>query len=144
MAANVQPIYPKQPNTSFNTISAANTAKDGTGTVVLGWTVGLNGSRLDAIKCVPLGTNVASVLRIFQNNGGANSTPTNNGLFQEISLPATTVTEVAAQTPIILKFDGIEREPAFFNPASPGYKLNMTLGTAVAAGWEISFIGGDY
>lgn len=139
--ANFQPIFPITPKVQYSTITAANTAKDGTGTVVTVFTAGANGSRVDAIKVVPQGTNVATVLRTFVNNGATNATATNNILYQETAFGATTVTEVAAQTVTILKFNGDEREPLSL-PA--GYKLNITLGTAVAAGLAVTVIGGDY
>lgn len=144
MAANVQPIYPKSPNVSWATISAANTAKDGSGTVQTGFTAGLNGSRVDTIKIKPLGANVQTVLRLFINNGSTNSTPANNTLFKEILLPATTLTETDAMTTSAastIQFDGVNHELLAL-PA--GYKINAVLGTAVAAGYQITVIGGDF
>lgn len=141
MPANLQPIFPLTPNTSWGTVQAANTAMDGTGTVVTVFTAGANGARLDAIKVRALGTNVASVLRLWINNGGANSTPSNNSLFYEVSLPATTLTQVASTTDISLQFDTINL-PQVVLPT--GYKVNVTIGTAVAAGWHVTAFGGSY
>jgi hypothetical protein len=142
MAANKEPIFPATPNISWGTISAANTAKDGSGTVVTVFTAGLNGSRVDAIKVRPLGANVATVLRIFVNNGNSNSTPTNNILFHEVTIPAVaSVSEVSAQPDTAIRFDGVSLPQLVLEP---NYKLNVTIGTAVAAGLAISAIGGDY
>lgn len=141
MAANTQPIFPKAPNVSWGNIAAANTAKDGSGTVVTVFTAGADGARVDAIKIRPLGTNVATVLRIFINNGGANSTPANNTLFHEVTIPAATLTEVAAQTDTAILFDGLSLPQLVLKG---GHKLNVTLGTAVAAGLQVTTIGGDY
>lgn len=131
-------------------MTTANTAKDGTGTVgTVTGAVGLNGGRIDSIKVRALGTNVASVLRLFVNNGGANSTPANNSLILEISLPATTLTEIASTSDIAITFNdslyaqGVSNAfPQLVLPA--GYKINATIGTAVAAGWQITSVGGDY
>lgn len=141
MAANLQPIFPLSIKDSWGTITAANTAKDGTGAVVSLLTAGVNGSRVDTLSIRGLGTNVASVLRIFINNGAANSTPANNSLFYEVSLPATTLSEVAALASIFVQFDGITLPQLVL---APGYKLNLTLGTAVAAGYAVTAVYGDY
>lgn len=141
MAANTQPIFPKTPNMSWGNIAAANTAKDGSGSVVTVFTAGAEGSPVDLIKIRQLGTNIATVLRIFINNGGANSTPANNSLFHEVDIPAVTVTETAAQADILLKFDGVSLPRLVMKG---GHKLNVTLGTAIAAGLQITVTGGDY
>lgn len=141
MAQNVQPIFPLTQVIGMGTVATANTAKDGTGTVVTVFTAGANGSRVDSIKIRALGTNVATVVRIFINNGGANSTPTNNILFHEVTAAATTLSEVGSLADIFLNFNGVSL-PQLVLPAT--YKLNVTIGTTVAAGLAISAIGGNY
>jgi hypothetical protein len=138
MAMNTQPVFPKAPLATVGvTITAANTAKDGTGTVNTILTAGADGARVDKVICMPLGTNVASVLRLFLNNGSSNAVAANNQLIASVSLPATTLSEVAkmltAPLEVTLNF-GI--------PA--GYKINAVIGTAVAAGWAVSAVGGSY
>src|SRR3990167_2928380 len=98
MAANKEAIFPLTPKIGFGNVTTANTAKDGTGTVVLIFTAGANGARLDKIKAKAAGTNTASVARFFINNGSTPTSAANNTLFGEISLPATTLSEVAALT----------------------------------------------
>lgn len=49
MAQNTSPIFVLTPNTATATISAANTSRDGTGALVLLFSGGTNGSRLDSI-----------------------------------------------------------------------------------------------
>lgn len=139
MAANVQPIYELTPNMPMGqTIATANTAKDGTGTVVTAFTAGSNGSRVEGINFRPLGTNsTASVARIFANNGSTNATPANNSLIGELTLSTTTLSETGA----IAGFFWTPPVPLFL-PA--GYKLNITVGTTGAAGWAIQSFGGDY
>ena len=55
-----------------------------------------NGSIVYGIIFKAIGTNTASVARIFQNNGSSNGTATNNNFIGELSLPATTTTNTAA------------------------------------------------
>ena len=118
------------------TLTAANTAKDGTGTTATVLTGAANGTQPHVLKFRPLGTNVATVARIFLNNGLTSATAANNSLFQEVTLPATTLTEVAGQLEYYADLRGL-----LFLPA--GYNLNVCLATAVAAGWQVTATGGD-
>lgn len=140
MAANTTPIYSKVGDIQWGTLLAtANTAKDGTGTVVTIFTAdATNGGRVERIKVRAAGTNVATVLRIFINNGSTNGTAANNSLYAEITCPATTLSEVAALAdPGVGVLD-------FPLVLPPGYKLNCTVGTTVAAGLYITACGGKY
>lgn len=136
MSANTSPIFPLTANAgAVATLTTANTAKDGTGTVSTIYTAGVNGSFVDKITAIPIGTNVASVLRLFLNNGSTNATPANNELIAEATLAASTISEVAAQAPVVISLK--RAIPA-------GYKLNVVIGTAVAAGVTVTAHGGDY
>ena len=140
MSANTQSIFSNQGFIKWGTaITAANTALDGTGTVTTiatGNAAGnASGNFIQKIIARPLGTNVASVARIFVNNGSANSTAGNNALIAEVTLPAVTLSQVSVMT-------GVEIALNLVLPAS--YNLNATLGTAVAAGWMFTAIGGQY
>lgn len=138
MALNTAPIFTGKPEIQWGTtvLQTANTAKDGTGTVLLVFTANAtNGGYLQSIRFRPAGTNVATVARIFINNGGSNTTPANNVLFDEISLAATTGSEVAGLAPYVSPM----------NIALPaGYRIYITLGTTVVAGYYCSAVGGDY
>ena len=141
MPANTQPIFSALGSIQWGatTLTAANTAKDGTGTVTTIAT-GNNagnaaGNFIQKLTARALGTNVATVLRVFVNNGGVNTTAANNSLIGEMTLPATTLSEVAAQPDYVLPLN-------FVLPAN--YKINVTIGTAVAAGYQVSVIGGQY
>src|SRR4051812_17212374 len=97
MAVNITPIYSKVGDIQWATILTANTAKDGTGTVVTIFVAdATNGGRVERVRARALGTNVATVLRIFINNGSTNATAANNTLWAEATLPATTLSEVGA------------------------------------------------
>ncbi|MFZ6643280.1 hypothetical protein ACO0LL_26400 [Undibacterium sp. TC4M20W] len=139
MAANQKPIFPltpKFPATMPPVITVANTAKDGTGTVTqISASAGVNGAFVESVEALPIGTNTASVLRIFLNNGSTNTAALNNILWEEANLPATTLTEISAQTKVVIPV----------NRAIPaGYILYATIGTAVAAGWRVRVHTGDY
>ena len=103
MAANTLPIFSSLGAIrSTGIITAANPAMDGTGAVnaiISGNTSGnAAGNFIQKIIARPNGTNVASVARIFWNNGGPSSQAANNGLIAEASLPATTLNPAAAMT----------------------------------------------
>ena len=137
MAANTAPIFTLIPETQWGAtaITTANTAKDGTGTVLNVFTAGPDGSYIQRVRFRPSGTSVQTVARLFINNGLTNATAANNILFDEITLAGITLSETAAQPPFDIPLN-------FAIPA--GYKLNITIGTSVAAGWYVSVVGGDY
>ena len=136
MAVTATPIFSQTPIfTVGQTILTANTAKDGTGTVVLLYTAGSNGSRVDSIKIRNTGTAVATVIRIFVNNGGTNATATNNSLYTEMTIAAATLSETSALADNVITM-GISI------PAT--YRIYATIGTTVAAALQVSAVGGDY
>lgn len=117
-------------------ITAANTAKDGTGTVSVILTNTRKDLYLEKLIFRAAGTNVASVGRVFINNGSTNATAANNSLFAEKTLPATTLSEVAALA-------DVEVYLGIWLPQY--YRILVTLGTAVSAGYYVSAVGGkDY
>ena len=147
MAQNTNPIFPLTPiNTWVSGAAAnaatpgvtANTTKDLTSGTIYGPIFtgkAVDGSRLDFIKLRALGTNVATVIRVWINNGSATGTAANNSLYLERTINSTTVSETAEQPDIILPL-GISI------PA--GYRIYATFGTAVAAGFHLTAVGGDY
>lgn len=135
---NFAPIFTKVARSAWATLLAANIAKDGTGTTALVMTAdATEGGNLGAIVCEPLGTNVATVLRVFLNNGLTPATAANNTLIGQISLPATTLSETTTAT-----MQAVDR--IFNRPIPPGYRIYVCLATAVTAGWQISTASGDY
>lgn len=136
MPANTSPIFPLTPKVQISTLlTTANTALDGTGTVVELYTVGANGGYVDNIRVLHCGTNIATVFRVFLNNGSTNATATNNALLYEVTVRANTVSQVAESIPEIITID-----KAF--PA--GYKLYATIGTTISSGVKATCIAGDY
>lgn len=137
MAANISPIFPLTPKVAWGVIDTANTAKDGTGTVVTVCTAGADGGIVTKLRYKAKGTNVATALRVFVNNGSTNATAGNNTLIHEETIAATTLSEVAALVNGEIPFpDGF--------PLPAGYKINITIGTSISAGLHVSGHWGDY
>lgn len=157
MPANIAPIFAITPNTGVAgvklTTAMTNTkALDGTETagtaLALIYTAGSNGSRVDKIECrytstagaTASGTTAANLVRVWANNGSANTTATNNILLAEVAMPAQVVTALATSA---LPFFTITDLPVLPN----GWKLYA--GTTVAVGGtncaiQVSAFGGDY
>jgi hypothetical protein len=147
MAQNTNPIFPLVPVNSWVSGTAAtagtpglsaNTTTDLTAGTIYGpiFTAdATDGSRLDFIKVRALGTNVATVIRIWINNGSVTTTAANNALYLERTLSATTVSQTAELPDIILPLN---------ISLAPGYRVYATFGTAVAAGFHLTAVGGDY
>lgn len=139
MAANTNPISPGKVADGWNAsnITAANTALDGTGTVETLFTAdATNGSRVNKIKITHRGSNVATVMRFFKNNGSTNATAANNVLLAEVTVAANTLSQVAASTSYEVSLNCVLK---------PSYKINYCIGTAVAAGHAVTCIdAGDY
>jgi len=135
MPANTSPIFPLVPVIAWALLLTANTAKDGTGTAPVIFTAGANGSRVDQIKVRNTGSAIATVLRIFINNGSTPATATNNSLYMERTIPSATLSEVAELLDIIIPLN-------LTLPA--GYKLLATIGTTIATALQVTAEGGDY
>lgn len=160
MAVTSTPIFVQTPDVGANNaiLSTAMTntkAFDGTETagtaMVLIFTAGANGSRVDQIMCrlastngaTASGTSSATVVRFWINNGSANTTATNNIFLGEVAIPATAVTALATSVlttyPLSLPTGGLNI-PATYR---------IYAGTTVAAGGTniaiaVSAFGGDY
>jgi hypothetical protein len=119
--------------------------------MVLVFTAGANGSRIDQVTCrfastngaTASGTSSASLIRFWINNGAANTTATNNIFFGEVAMAGTSVTALGTSA---LAVNYLTLPTGGLNlPA--GYRLYA--GTTVAAGgtniaFAVSAIGGDY
>ena len=140
MAQNTSPVFPLVPVVSWINTGAvtANTTTDLTAGTNYnsGFTANAtNGSRVDFIRVRTLGTNTQTVMRVWINNGSTTATAANNTLFFERTLAATTVSQTAEQIDVMVPM----------NVSLPvGHKIYYTFGTAVAAGYSIQVVGGDY
>lgn len=138
MPANTDPIFSRLPDIQWiGGITVANTTKDLTsGTSYLVFTAdATNGGFITKIRFTPLGTNVATVARVWINNGSTPTTAANNTYYDQVTLPITTNSEVAAIASVDINL-------GFALPA--GYRIYVTIGTTVAAGFAATVIGGKY
>lgn len=138
MAANTTPLFPLTPNNGWSilsTISATvfNNHNGASATAI--YTAGVNGSRVDFITIVGLGSNNNSVLRLFVNNGSSNATTANNVLFNEYALASATITETTSNP---------TQNITLGLTLAPSYRLLACLGTTASAGWAVGAFGGDY
>lgn len=130
------PKYTDTANIAWATISSANTALDGTGSPTLIHTADAsNGSFVEKVRVRHKGTNVATVLRVFINNGSTPETATNNTLYTERTVAANTLSQVA---------ESLEYELPINASLPASYRLYATIGTAVAAGLHVTAVGGDF
>ena len=145
MAANINPIYSIAGD--VNSVAAlnsglvvgptANTAQDGSGTLYKAFTAGTNGSYLQKIRFRPVGSPAATVCRVFISSSTTTSA-TATWLYDEITLPAVTVSQTAASSVFELPLN-------FALPAS--YLLYVTFGTSTGStgtGYSVVTVAGDY
>ena len=147
-APNVFPIYSRVGDIQWSIadgdggtggpLKTANTNVDGSGTLTTVFTAdATNGGRVERLSARAAGTNVASVLRVFINNGST-SNNTNTTLITEVTLPATTASAVAALADVTIY------GTPFPLVLPPGYKLLVTVGTTIAAGYRVTTYSGKY
>src|SRR5215207_2007827 len=127
MPANIDPIYTRLGDVQFQSaaMTAANNTLDITsGTSYLLFTAdATNGGYVSFIrvKATPANNTVATVIRVWLNNGATTATATNSAFFTEATFPATTASATAATAELTIALN-------FALPA--GYRIYLTLGTA--------------
>jgi hypothetical protein len=145
MPANTSPIYSiagrndsvAANNSGLVVGPTANTALDGTGTNYKAFTAGSNGSYVQKMRFRPVGSPAATVCRVFISSSTSTSA-TNTWLFDEITLPAVTLSQTAASSVFELPLN-------FAMPA--GYLLYVTFGTSTGSsgtGYSVVTVAGDY
>jgi len=145
MAANTAPIYSiagdvtsvAANNSGLVVGPTANTALDGSGTLYKAFTAGANGSYVQKIRFRPVGSPAATVCRVFISSSTSTSA-TNTWLYDEITLPAVTLSQTAASSVFELPLN-------FALPAN--YLLYVTFGTSTGStgtGYSVVTIAGDY
>lgn len=130
------PQFATTPNKGTpQTIATANTATDGTGTVALIFTAGASGSILPSIRIRHLGTNVATVIRVFRNNGSDPTVAGNNALIEERTIAANTLSQVAESIAYVIDCGLV---------LGASERIYCNIGTTIAAGIKVTPInGGD-
>lgn len=105
MAANTSPVFIKQGNFTIGRIAAANTASDGSGTLVTVVTAGADGSRVDGVRFrnsqATAAASSAMVHRVFlTDTAGANPR-----LIGEVATATATRSTTAVGATSIITFD---------------------------------------
>jgi hypothetical protein len=133
MAANTTPIFTLTPVVAVATVSAANTARDGTGTIVAVLTGGTNGTRIEFITIKATVTTSAGAIAFYIDPGTGTF-----HLWTEVLVTAVTAsTTVAAFQTELVRTDGL---PVITLPAT--YRLGAS--TEIANNFRIIAHGGDY
>lgn len=133
MPANTTPIFTLTPVIAVATISAANTNRDGTGTIVVVATGGTFGTRIEFVTIKATVTTAAGAVSLYidPNTGTYH-------LWTEVLVTAVTAsTTVAAFQTEVVRTDGM---PVLVLP--PSYKLAAS--TQIANNFRIIAHGGDY
>lgn len=94
-----------------------------------------NGGFVQKLRLIAIGTNVATVVRIYINNGSTNATAANNVIYEQQSLPATTASNTVATINIDIPLN---------IALNPGFRIYAGVATTVASGWVPVAVGGKY
>jgi hypothetical protein len=145
MPANTSPIYSivgavdsVAANESGLVVGpTANTSQTGSGTLYKAFTAGANGSYVQKMRFRPVGSPAATVCRVFISSSSTTST-TATWLYDEITLPANTVSQTAASSVFEL--------PMNF-ALDPNFLIYVAFGTSTGSagtGYSVVTIAGDY
>jgi len=115
-------------------LTAANTATDGTGTTLLLLTSPAGGSFCERVHVEHLGTNVATAVRVFRNNGSTPTVAGNNSLIASKTVSANTLSQVA---------EAIGYDIVVNASLKSTERIYISIGTAVATGLQFTPYGGD-
>ena len=146
---NIDPIYTKVPDIQSGGGAVigptANTAQDGTGSGITSvFQAGANGGYVQRLRFKAVGSPAATVARVFICNvtgaftPGTSNTSATAWFFDEITLPAVTLSQTAAQPPLDMMMN---------LALPPSYRLLVTFGTSTGSagtGYFVTGIGGAY
>lgn len=140
MALNTNPIYSGVGDIQWGSTAlvAANPSFEASGSgAVTFFTASISGSFVQRIRFKASGSTTATAARIFIGNANTPTTGSNVVLFDEITLPAVTLSNTAAQSVYELPVNAA---------LPPNYKIVATVATAQVAGggWYVSAVGGSY
>lgn len=143
MAGNGDPIFSRRGaiglnNTPIGTAIVADVDGTGANNVAVFTADATNGSFVQRIRFKSKGANTtAAVARVYINNGAANTTATNNSFYGEVSLPAIAPSATAPAADIDYPMN---------LALPPGFRIVIGIisSAALAAGWGVTVVGGDY
>jgi len=138
MASTAQ--YLATPVTTAVTISTANTAFDGSGTVAIVFTAGASGARIDRVVIEGLGTTAAGLVTIFKSDDATSNTTSNTHLYDVVAVGAVTAsTTVAPFTTTCEEYTAPNKWPLTL-PAG----ATLRVGTTIAQSIKVTAVGGSY
>ena len=123
------PNYASTPRAATGVLSAANTNRDGTGTIVTILTAGSSGSRVDVVTVAATSTTTAGMVRLYTHDG------TNARLLREVQVSAITPSGTQPSFNTSLTFDGGILLPS-------GWSLRAS--THNAESFHVTALGGDF
>ena len=129
------PQFASTPKSSWSgNLTTGTNTYDGTSGTTLLLTAGASGSFIRSLELEAAGTNAASNIRIFINNGSTNATAANNALYMQYSLPATTAATATSTAHISIPLN---------IAIQATYRVYVVLSSTVAAGWQVNAVYGD-
>lgn len=134
MAAS--PNFSATPRVAIGALSAANTNRDGTGTIVTVFTAGASGSRIDGIVIQASATTTAGMVRLFIHDG------TNARLYDEVPVFAVTPAASVPAWSAALGNNAPLSNGRYPLVLPTGYSLRATTHNAEA--FNVHAIGGDF
>jgi hypothetical protein len=135
---NTKPIFPGKPRNAWSpvVITAVNFYDgDLSGAAEVFTADADHSTRLDKVRILSLGTNAATVARLYINNGSSAAVATNNSLLKEVTIAATTASATLALAETTLQIDEL---------IQAGYKLLFAIGTTGTAGFKALASIGDF
>ncbi len=122
------PVFAATPRCAVGALSAANTNRDGTGTIVTVFTAGSSGSKIEEVRITPAVTTTAGMVRLYLHDGSTYY------LFSEHVIAAATLSGTVASTVTTITFDNLI--------LPNGWSLRAS--TQVANSIMVTAFGGDF
>lgn len=128
------------PRSAAATLSTANTAFDGTGTIQTVFTAGASGARIERVVVEATTTTTAGLVSLFFSSDSAANTAANVHLYDQV--PVTAITPSATVAP----FGAVrsnETAPSLW-PLILGPGQTLRASTTIAQNIRVVAVGGDY
>jgi len=139
MPANTLPIFTLTPNATTCTIAAANTARDGSGSLVTAFTAGSNGSRVDFITFTSSQTTAAASSARVQRVYLTDTAGLNPRLISEVAMSA-----VTASSTVIGAVQTITFTNGLVIASGQIIKVSQSVYASAADNTDVIVRGGDY
>jgi hypothetical protein len=126
------PAFAATPRCAIAQATAANTARDGSGTIATVFTAGASGSKIERVRINATGTTTAGVVRLFIHDG------TNSRLVREVLVTAITPSTSIEAFSADVDFSGPDQVLVL----PTGFSLRAS--THNAETFNVVAVGGDY